>query len=122
MEEHHEHHKKRFKFPKLKKWDKVAIAILVIFVILAAIPVYMDKGECEVARPGYKCASAKEVMIEHCEYWAEYDCDTNADISLPQVEWYIGNMCEIHNRNHNAGLDCTNLKLACNQVSGQSLC
>lgn len=114
--------KKLFKIPKLTKWDKISLAIVLIFVILMAIPVYKDKNGCEVARPGYTCESAKDVMIEHCEYWAKYNCDTNADVSLPQVEWYIENLCEIHNDNHNAGLDCTNLKTSCNIISGQSLC
>lgn len=119
--EEHTHHKK-FKLPKMDKWDKIAVAVAIIFVILMAIPVYRDKGDCEVARPGYKCESAKNVMIEHCEYWAEYNCDTSSDVSLPQVEWYIGNLCEIHNDNHDAGLNCANLKSACNQVSERSLC
>jgi len=118
MEEHH----KKFKIPKTTKWDKILIAFAIIFIIIMAIPVYRDKGDCEIARPGYKCESAKNVMIEQCEYWAEYNCDTSSDISLPDVEWYIGNLCEIHNRYHDAGLDCVNLKSACNQVSGRSLC
>lgn len=121
MEEHQEH-KKKIKFSQLKKWDKIVIALAIVFIILMAIPVYRNKGDCEIARPGYKCESAKNVMIEHCEYWAEYNCDTNSDVSLPQVEWYIRNLCEIHNDNHDAGLDCANLKTACNQVSGRSLC
>ena len=118
-----EHEKnKRIKFPKLKKWDKILIVVAILFIILMAIPVYRDKGDCEVARAGYTCDSAKNVMIEHCEYWSEYNCDTQSDISLPQVEWYIGNLCEIHNDNHKAGLNCANLQSACNQVSGRSLC
>ncbi|MDD5416788.1 MAG: hypothetical protein PHU12_02315 [Candidatus Aenigmarchaeota archaeon] len=117
-----EEKKKLFKIPKLKKWDKIALVGLIIFIILMAIPVYRSKGDCEVARPEYKCESAKNVMIEHCTYWAQYQCDTSADISLPQVEWYIKNLCEIYNQNHNAGLNCNNLKLACNVISGQSLC
>ena len=120
--EHNVHHKKKFKLPKLKRFDKIAILVLIIFVILVAIPVYKDKGDCEVARPGYKCESAKNVMIEHCEYWGQYNCDTDADVSLPQVVWYIENLCELHNEYHDAGLSCANLQTACNQVSGQSLC
>jgi hypothetical protein len=121
MDEHTEK-KKLFKIPKMTKWDKISLVLVLIFVILMAIPVYKDKNGCEVARPGYKCESAANVMIEHCTYWGKYNCDTNSDVSLPQVEWYIENLCDIHNQNHNAGLDCTNLKTACNIISGQSLC
>ncbi len=117
MDEH-----KKFHFPKLKKWDKIMIVITIVFLILVAIPIYRDKGDCEVARPGYKCASAKSVMIENCQYWATFNCDTSADVSLPQIEWYISNLCEIHNENHDANLNCLDLKSACNQISGQSLC
>ena len=114
--------KKKFKFPKLKKWDKIIIVIAIIFLILVAIPVHRSKEGCEVARPGYECASAKDVIIEHCKVWADYNCDTDADISLEQVEWYIENLCEIYNDRHKPDLPCANLKSACNQVSGQSLC
>ncbi|MEM5804527.1 MAG: hypothetical protein QXU82_01630 [Candidatus Aenigmatarchaeota archaeon] len=110
------------KMPRLSRFDIAAIAALVIFVILVSIPVYTDKQGCEVARPGYKCASAKDVMIEHCNYWAKWNCDTSADNSLPQVEWYIGNLCNIHNRYHADKLDCSNLKLACNQAAGKTVC
>ncbi|MFQ6009882.1 MAG: hypothetical protein ACE5J7_02060 [Candidatus Aenigmatarchaeota archaeon] len=110
------------KLPKLTRFDKIAVAALVIFVILVSIPVYTDKAGCEVARPGYKCASAKEVMVEHCEYWGNWTCDSNAHISLPQVEWYIDNLCDIHNRYHSNRFDCANLKLACNQATGEQTC
>ncbi|MBU3904638.1 MAG: hypothetical protein KJ906_00620 [Nanoarchaeota archaeon] len=110
------------KLPKLDKSEKIAIAFALIFLILVAIPVYRDKGDCEVARPGYECASAQEVMIENCNYWSKYNCDTSADNSLVQVEWYIDNLCDIHNRYNKNDVDCSNLKTACNQISGQSLC
>jgi hypothetical protein len=112
--------KKKFSFPKLTKEDKIAITILIIFIIFVSIPVYTPKGECEVARPGYKCESAKNVMIENCEYWAEYECDTTADTSLVQIEWYIQSLCEYQSGKE--PLDCANLKMACNQVSGKDLC
>jgi len=120
----------KLKIPKLTKWDKLAIVALVIFVILVSIPVYISKGGCEVARPGYKCASAADVMAEHCALWGKYGCphceknewEECADPSLPQVEWYISNLCQIHNQYHNAGLDCANLKLACNQITGNQTC
>jgi len=115
--------KRRFPFKiKLSKWDKISIIALIIFVILVAIPVYMPKGECEVARPGYKCASAKDVMIENCVYWGSYNCDTSADVSLDQIEWYIENMCNSQNQYHGTGLDCNNLKSACNQIVGNQTC
>lgn len=121
-EHHHEHHeqKKKFSLPKLTKHDKIAIAILIIFVILVSIPVYAPKGDCEVARPGYKCDSVKNVMIENCNYWAKYNCNTAADSSLVQIEWYIKNLCDYQSKKQS--LDCSNLKNACNQISGKQLC
>jgi len=115
--------KRRLPFKiKLSKWDKISIIALIIFVILVSIPVYIPKGECEVARPGYECASLKDVMIENCIYWGEYDCDTEADVSLPQIEWYIKNLCDLQNQYHNTGLDCSNLKSACNEIVGNQTC
>ena len=112
-----------FKMPKLGKKDWLGIAFLLAVVILLAVPAYYRPNpDCEVARPDYKCASAKDVMIEHCVYWGEFRCDSNADNSLPQVEWYIGNLCSIHNADHADKLDCTNLMHACNQVTGNVTC
>jgi hypothetical protein len=109
--------------PKLTRNDKLAIVGLVVLVILFAIPVYAPHGTCEVARAAYKCVLAKAVIIEHCQYWGEFKCDTKADVSLPQVEWYIGNLCKVHNNNHpDDKLDCSNLKAACNQAVGQTVC
>ncbi len=122
-EEKHIVKKKKFPFKiKLTKWDIVSIIALIIFIILVSIPTYLPKGECEVARPGYKCASLKDVMIENCIYWGKYDCNTEADISLPQIEWYIENLCKLQNQYHNTGLDCSNLKSACNQITGNQTC
>jgi len=121
-EEHQEKKTHSRIIPKLSKWDFAAVTVLVIFLILVAIPVYTSKGECEIARPEYKCASARAVMIENCEYWGKYGCDSAKDISLPQVEWYIGNLCKIANKNHNYGYDCSNLKSACNQVTEKLTC
>ncbi|MEM5790832.1 MAG: hypothetical protein QXP77_02190 [Candidatus Aenigmatarchaeota archaeon] len=111
-----------FKFPKLSKVDIASIIFLIIFFILVSLPNYMPKNGCEVARPAYKCASFKDVMIENCVYWGNYNCDTQADISLPQIEWYIDNLCELQNKYHNSGLDCSNLKKACNQITGNQTC
>ncbi len=129
MEEEHkseqakEKPKRKFSFNfKMSKWDKISILILLIFVILVTLPLFVPKGECEVARAGYKCASLKEVMIEHCEFWGEYGCDTQADVSLEQVEWYIENLCNLQNKEHNTGLDCSDLKSACNEISGSTVC
>lgn len=122
-EEKKEEEKPKRRFPiKLSKWDILSIIILIIFVILVTIPVYIPKGECEVARPGYKCASVKDVMIENCVYWGNYSCDTSADVSLTQIEWYIENLCNLQNQYHNTGLDCSNLKSACNQITGSNVC
>jgi hypothetical protein len=113
---------KEISVPKITLKDLIVIAVFAVFLILVTIPVYRDKHGCEVARPGYKCMSAKQVMIENCEYWAKYDCDSSQDISLPQIEWYIKNLCEIANRNHGYGFDCENPKLACNQVLQKDVC
>jgi hypothetical protein len=107
-----------FKIPKLTRKDWLGIALLVIVVVLLAIPTYYRPNtDCEVARPAYKCESAFNVMKEHCAYWGEFKCNTAADNSLPQVEWYLKSLCDIHNADHANKLDCTNLKHACNQVS-----
>jgi len=129
MEEEHkvekkeEPKKRRFPFKiKLTRMDIIAIIVLIIIVIFVTIPTYLPKGECEVARPNYECASFKEVMIENCNYWGEYECNTDADVSLPQIEWYIENLCELQNKYHNTGLDCSNLKSACNKITGSQTC
>jgi len=129
MEEEHkeekkeEHKSRRFPFKiKLAKQDIIAIIALIIIVILVTIPTYLPKGECEVARPNYKCASFKEVLIENCNYWGSYECNTGADVSLPQIEWYIENLCELQNKYHNTGLDCSNLKSACNKITESQTC
>jgi len=121
-EEHKvERHKNRFHI-KITKIDIISIIALIIFIIIVTLLAYQPKGNCEVARPNYKCASLKDVMIENCVYWGNYSCDTNADVSLPQVEWYIGNLCKLQNQYHNSGLECSNLKLACNQITKNQTC
>jgi len=115
-----EEHKRRI--PKLTRWDTIAIVILILFVIVVTIPNYISKDDCEVARPEYKCASFKDVMIENCVYWGEYSCNTASDISLTQIEWYIENMCKLQNQYHGSGLDCSSLNQACNQIVGNQTC
>jgi hypothetical protein len=107
---------------KLTKWDVAAIIILIIFIIVVSIPTWFPQGDCEVARAAYKCDTFEIVMIENCNYWGTFDCDTDADVSLEQIEWYIGNLCEMQNKYHNTGLECSNLKRACNQVVGEEVC
>jgi hypothetical protein len=133
MEEHkeekHEEHKKesgsRLAFLshiKLTRTDILAIIVLIVFIILVTIPQYISKDDCEVARPNYKCASLKDVMIENCDYWGKYSCNTEADVSLTQIEWYIGKLCSLQNQYHNTGLDCSDLKSACNKITGNQTC
>lgn len=110
------------KFPKLTKRDYVGIAILIIVSFLLVLPSYIPKNGCEIAKADYKCATAKDTMIENCAYWGKYQCDSSKDVSLPDIEWYIGNLCKIQNNLHNTGLDCTNLKMACNQITGTTVC
>jgi len=118
-----EHKSRRFPFKvKLTRKDIIAIIALIIFVILVSIPTYIPKGGCEVARPNYECDSFKEVLIENCNYWGDYECNTDADISLPQIEWYIEDICELENKYHNTGLDCSNLKSACNKITETQTC
>jgi hypothetical protein len=128
-EEKHEEHKKEGKLRlaflphiKLTRKDILAIVALIIFIIAVTVPTYAPKDSCEVARPDYKCSSVKDVMIENCNYWGKYDCNTNADVSLPQIEWYILNLCKLQNQYHNTGLDCSNLKSACNKITGDQTC
>jgi len=112
-----------FKLPKLTRKDWIGIAVLVIVVALLAIPVYYRPNpNCEVARPDYKCETALNVMKEHCAYWGKFNCDSTADNSLPQVEWYIQNLCDIQNNYHTDKLDCSNLKHACNEATGETTC
>ena len=122
-EEHKHVKEKKSRFPiKLSRRDMISVMILLIFVILVTVPTLAPKGECEVARPGYKCESLKNVMVEHCQYWGEYDCDTASDVSLVQVEWYIQNLCNLQNQEHGTGLDCSNLRNACNEIAESLLC
>jgi len=114
--------KAKINFPKMNRTDIVSIIVLIIFVIFLSYPTYAPKDDCEVSRPAYKCASFKDVMIENCDYWGNYSCDTNADLSLPQIEWYIDNLCKLQNQYHNSGLDCSSLKSACNQIAGKQTC
>jgi len=119
--------KKRFNLlAYFKGWhrkDWLALALLVVVVVIFAIPAYISKNGCEIARPGYECLPAKTVMAEHCEYWGNFSCDSSKDNSLPQVEWYIGNLCTIHNRLHPSdSIDCTNLLRACNAAAGKQVC
>ena len=107
---------------KLSRTDIVSVIALIIFIILVAIPFYSPKGECEIARANYECASVKDVMIENCVYWGSYNCDTNSDNSLDQVEWYLGNVCNLQNRYHSTGLDCSNLRSACNKITEKQTC
>lgn len=124
MEEEKKHEvkeKRNFKL-KLKKLDIAAIVFLIVFVILISMPSLVPKDNCEVARPEYKCATFEQVMIENCNYWGEYDCDTQADPSLPDIEWYIGNLCNLQNQYHGTDLDCSTLQIACNQITGEQVC
>jgi hypothetical protein len=105
----------------ITKKDMFAIIALVLFVFLMAVPIYKDKEGCEIAQAGYTCDSAENVMIDNCKYWAQWNCDSSADSSLPQIEWYIGNLCEIYKKNHDANFDCS-LPVACNSISGENLC
>ncbi len=130
MEEEHkeepkvEERKSRMRLFKIKltKENIIAIIALIVIVILITIPTYLPKVECEVGRANYKCASFKEVLIENCNYWGEYECNTDADVSLPQIEWYMGELCELQNKYHNTGLDCSNLKSACNKITESQTC
>jgi hypothetical protein len=107
---------------KLTKFDIAGLMFLAVFLLLVLWPSYVPKNGCEVARPNYKCASFEDVMVENCAFWGEYKCDTSADASLTDVEWYIKNMCEMQNSYHGSGLDCSNLKSACNKISASQVC
>lgn len=120
----HEHIEKTGrKFPvKLGKFDLIAIAALAGFIVLMAALIYAPKGNCEVARAGFACVPAKEVIIEDCNYWSKWNCDSTKDASLPDIEFQIGSLCKIQNSLHGSGLDCSNLKIVCNQITGKQVC
>jgi len=107
---------------KLGKWDLMALAALVGFIILMAALVYAPKNGCEVARAGGTCVPAKDVLVENCNYWAKFGCDSAKDASLPDIEFEIAGLCKIQNNLHGAGLDCSNLKMVCNQMVQKQVC
>jgi hypothetical protein len=109
-------------FSKLSRNDVAAIVILAAFLIIVSIPAYLPKNGCEVARPNYKCVSFVDVMKENCQDLAKYDCDVNADVSLTDIVWYTRNLCDLQNSNHGTGLDCSDIKSACNQMAGSQIC
>ena len=124
-EEHkkEEHEKRKLPFKiKLTKSDIIALVVLIFFVGLFAMLTYWPKDNCEVARPEYKCATFKDVMIENCNFWGNYSCNSAKDVSLPDIEWYIGKLCDFQNQYHGSGLDCSDLKSACNQITGKQIC
>jgi len=123
VEKHEEGKKREMKFSvKLTRNDIISLVVLAIFLIIISIPTFISKTNCEVGRPEYKCATFKDVLIENCNYWGKYSCNTNADPSLPQIEWYIQNLCDLQNNYHNSGLKCSDLKIACNQITGNQTC
>ncbi|MFZ3077132.1 MAG: hypothetical protein WA139_01640 [Candidatus Aenigmatarchaeota archaeon] len=114
--------KKFFGKMKLGKWDLAAIAVLAGFIILMSALVYAPKNGCEVARAGGTCVPAKDVIVEDCNYWAKFGCDSAKDASLPDIEFEIAGLCKIQNNLHGSGLDCSNLKAACNQMAQKQVC
>jgi len=112
--------KKRIRINLARK-DWLYILALVIFIAILTYPNYVNKGNCEVARPGFKCESVRNVMIENCNYWSTYTCDTSKDVSLVQIEWYIGKLCDLQ-KQKDPSLDCSNLKTACNQITQTNTC
>ncbi len=114
--------KKLFGKIKLGKFDILALAALAGFIILMGVLIYSPKGGCEVARAGFACVPAKDVLVEDCDYWAKFGCDSSKDASLPDIEFQIEGLCKIQNRLHGSGLDCSNLKSACNQITQKQVC
>ena len=110
------------KLLKLSRTDVLAIVVLVVFVAVISLPAYLPKNGCEVARPDYKCVTFVDVMKENCQFWGKYDCDTNADPSLPDLVWYTQNLCNLQNENHGSGFDCSDLNSVCNEVVGSPVC
>ena len=102
-------------------WISLAILVIVTFSFSYWLN-FWPRGSCEVATAAYKCVPAQEVIIEHCNYWGNWSCDSSKDVSLPQVEWYISNLCQIHNKLHDNKFDCNNLRLTCNQATGKKVC
>lgn len=100
----------------------LSVAILAVVVAVLITPAYLPKNGCEVARPNYECVTFVDVIKENCQFWGKYDCDSSADPSLPDLEWYTRNMCNLQNSNHVTGLDCSDLKSVCNEVVGGQIC
>lgn len=94
--------------PKLNKKDMIAIVITVVILILMAIPNYIPKGDCEVARAGYTCDTILNVMRENCNYLQ------NNSFSDQNIVWYVNNLCELQNKYHDFNLDCSNIQAVCN--------
>ncbi|NOZ81931.1 MAG: hypothetical protein GXO63_02155 [Candidatus Micrarchaeota archaeon] len=131
---------------KLKTSEIAAVAGLVIFTFVLLLPSFLPKNGCEVARPGYKCASIEDVLKENCVYWEKYACLKDcrygsknecekagcywepdrficaADPSLPQVTWYIKNLCELYNQKHGTDYGCATPETACAIVLGREVC
>lgn len=114
--------KETIKKIKLGKWDILALAALAGFIILMAALIYAPKGGCEVARAGATCVPARDVLVEDCNYWAKFGCDSTKDAGLPDIEFEIGSLCKVQNSLHGSGLDCSNLKMACNRITGKQVC
>jgi len=98
------------KIPKLSKKDILSIIIVMFFIILLAIPNFIDKSNCEVARPDYKCATISEVLKENCAY-----LQTN-NYTDQSIIWYVQNLCQLQNKYHNSGFDCSNTIQICEVV------
>lgn len=98
------------KLPKLSKKDVLAIAITVIFIVLLSIPNYIDKSNCEVARPNYKCETIMNVIKENCNY-----LQTN-NFADESITWYVQQLCPLENQYHNSKLVCITAQEVCMSV------
>ena len=105
------------------KREAALLTLYVLFVILCAYPLYANKHGCDVARPGYTCESAYNVIVENCRMLAKYNCNLSADPALPQLAWYTQNLCKIAKKNGEFDFpDCENVNKICNLALNASAC
>ena len=100
---------------KITKKDIIAIALLVVFIILLSIPNFINRSDCEVARPNYKCSSLKDVLIENCAY---LKVNNFSDVG---IAWYIQQICPLQNRYHNSNIDCSSPQNICRYLNSTDI-
>lgn len=92
---------------RISKWSIVSVVLLIVLIILLSVPNYINKSNCEVARPGYKCETMLNVIRENCAY-----LKTN-NFTDESIVWYVEQLCPLQNQYHNSKLDCSSARQVC---------